>query len=101
MLGAAIGTCEQRIFAVQRDRSDGALYGVVVELDTAIVDEARQALPARQRVSDSLGELALLTDQGEFCAQPRFECIDQRPAFLAPDIAPFVGSMAADVLLSR
>src|SRR2546430_13261812 len=33
----------------------------------------RQALPARERIADGLGELAFLTDQGELCAQPRSE----------------------------
>ena len=46
MLGAAIGACEQRIFPVERDRTDRTFDGVVVELDTAIIDEARQTLPA-------------------------------------------------------
>lgn len=46
MFGAAVGACEQRIFTVQRDRTDRALDGVIVELDTAIIDEARQAIPA-------------------------------------------------------
>ena len=47
MLGAAIGACEQRIFSVERDRADGALDGVVIDFDAAIINEARQALPAR------------------------------------------------------
>lgn len=46
---------EHRIFPVQRDRTDRALDGVVVELDTAIVDEARQPLPARERITDGSG----------------------------------------------
>ena len=46
VLGTTVGACEQRIFPVERDRTDRALYGVVVELDTAIIDEARQTLPA-------------------------------------------------------
>src|SRR5215218_8791242 len=101
MLSAAIGACEQSIFTVQRDRADGTLDGIVVELDAAIVDKARQALPARQCVSDGLGELALLTDQAEFGAQPRFECIDQQSAFLLADIASLVGGTAAALLRDR
>ena len=60
MFGAAIGSCEQRIFPIQRDGTDRTFDGVVVEFDTAIVDEARQALPARESVADGLGEFALL-----------------------------------------
>jgi hypothetical protein len=44
MFGAAIGACEQRIFPVERDGTDGAFDGVVVEFDATVVDEARQAL---------------------------------------------------------
>lgn len=51
-------------------RLDRSFDRVVVQFDAAVVDEARQAFPARQGIADGLGELALLTDQGEFCAQP-------------------------------
>ena len=68
MLGASVGTREQRVLPVERDRADGALDGVVVEFDAAVIDEARQALPARQGVADGCGQLAFLADQTEFCA---------------------------------
>ena len=99
MLGATVGAREQRIFPVERDRADRALDGIVVELDAAIVDEARQAFPTRERIADGLGELALLTDQAEFCAQPLLECIGERLAFLLPDETPLLGAAATDVLL--
>lgn len=101
VLGAAVGACEQRIFSVERDRTDRTLDSVVVELDTAIIDEARQALPARERIADGLGELALLADQGELCVEPLLESIGKRPAFLLPDEATLLGAAAADVLLDR
>ncbi len=47
MLGAAIGTCEQRIFTIERDGTDRSFDGVVVEFDAAVVDEAGQSFPAR------------------------------------------------------
>jgi len=53
MLGASVGTGEQRVFPVERDRADGAFDGVV---DAAIIDEARQ----RERITDGVGKLALL-----------------------------------------
>jgi len=90
MPSAAVRTCEQSIFAVERDRADGAFDGVVV--DAAVVDEARQTFPARQGVADGCSELALLTDKAKFFLQPRLEGIDQRPAFLPPDATPFVGA---------
>ena len=99
MLGAAVRTCEQCIFPVERDGADGALDGVVVEFDAAIVDEARQAFPARQGVTDGLGELALLADQAEFCTQPRLKGIDSRPAFLLANGATLVGTASTDVFV--
>jgi hypothetical protein len=38
MLGASVGTCEQRVLPVERDRADGPLDGVVVEFDTAVIE---------------------------------------------------------------
>src|SRR5258708_39643181 len=82
VFGATIRTCEQCILPIKRDGADGAFDGVVVELDAAIVYEARQAFPARQGVADGFGEFALLTDKTKFCSQPGFESIDERPTFL-------------------
>ena len=39
VVGAAVRASEQSIFPVQRDRADGTLDGVVVELNAAIVEE--------------------------------------------------------------
>ena len=41
VLGAAVGACEERIFPFEDDRTDGAFDGAVVELDTAVIKEAR------------------------------------------------------------
>ncbi len=98
MLGTAVRACEQSVFAVERDGADGAFDGVVVELDAAIVDEARQAFPARQRVAGGFGKFALLADQAKFCPQPRFKGIDERSTFLLPDSATFAAAVATDVL---
>src|SRR5713226_8712552 len=99
VFGAAIGACEQRVFAIERDGADGSFDGIVIDLDAAIVDEAGQAFPARQGVADRLGELAFLADQAEFCAQPLLECSGERPAFLLPGDASLLGAAATDVLL--
>ena len=48
VLGAAVGPGEQMALAAERDRPDGALDDVAVELDAAVVEEAGSALPARQ-----------------------------------------------------
>ena len=101
VLGAAVGASKQCIFSVQRDRADGALDGVIVELDAAIVEEPGEALPSRQGVVDRLGEFALLANQTKFSAQPRLQCVDQRPTFLLPGKATLLGAAAANVLLDR
>lgn len=46
MLTAAVGVGEERILSVQRNGADGALHHVGVDFDTAIIEEAREALPA-------------------------------------------------------
>ncbi len=38
------------VLAPERDGPDGALDGVVVELDATVVEEAAQRRPARERV---------------------------------------------------
>ena len=98
MFGATIRTCEQRILPVKRDRADGAFDGVVVELDAAVIDEARH-LPSATGVPDGLGELALLTDQSNFCLQPWFKGIDERLTFLLPSGAALIRAAATDVFL--
>ena len=99
MFGTAVGAGEQGILAGQGKGTDGALDDVVVDLDAAVVEEQAQALPARQRVADRLGELGLLADELELGAQPRLEVFDQRPAALLADHATLLGGTAADLAL--
>lgn len=65
ILSAVIRSCEERVLAIERDRADRPLDGIGVDLDPAVVEEAREAAPVRERVANDLGELALLTDEGE------------------------------------
>ena len=62
VLAAAIGAGEERVLAVECERADGALDHVGVDLDTAVVEEARQARPARERVANGFGDRALQRD---------------------------------------
>ena len=73
VLAAAVGAGEESVLAVEGDGADGAFDDVGVDLDAAVVEEAGEAFPARERVADRLGELGLLADQGELVAQPGFE----------------------------
>ena len=45
---------EQRIFAIEGDRADCSFDRVGADLDAAVVEEAGQTLPARERVADRL-----------------------------------------------
>ena len=56
VLGPAVGSGEQGVLAVQRQRPDGALDGVVVDLDPAVVEEQGEPLPAGERIADRLGQ---------------------------------------------
>ena len=76
VLAAAVGTGEERVLAVQRNRSDRSFDHVAIDLDAAVIEEADQAVPARQGIADRLGELGLLTDQTELGAKPGFEVVD-------------------------
>jgi len=51
-LGAAVGSSEEVVLASERDGPDGALDGVGVELDVAVVEEAaaRSAAQGRRRI---------------------------------------------------
>ena len=66
---AAIGASEHMILSPERDGSDGALDGVVVELDATIIEEAAQRRPACERVTDGLGQPAARRNPG--AAGPR------------------------------
>src|SRR5579863_5534959 len=67
---------------VERDGADGALDGVVVDFDPAIIEEEAETGPARQCVADCLGEFGLLTDQRQLFPQPGLEGFNQRKSAL-------------------
>jgi hypothetical protein len=87
MFGGSVRAREQRVLPAERDRADGALDGVVVELDAAVIDEARQALPARQGITDGLGKIAFLADQAEFCAVKVFASAPRPTRTVTPSIS--------------
>ena len=60
VFSAAVGAGEERILAIKGDGSDRTLDRVGVDLDSAVVEEAGEALPTGERIADRLGEFALL-----------------------------------------
>src|SRR5271166_5091990 len=100
VLTAAVGAGEESIFSIQCDRTDRPFHDVAVDLDAAVIEEADQAIPARQGIADRLRELGLLANQAELGAKPGFEVVDDRPALLLPKIAPLIGAAATDLALN-
>jgi hypothetical protein len=50
-LGTAVPASEERVLTIERDRADGALDGIVVDLDPAVLKEEAEACPAGQRIA--------------------------------------------------
>src|SRR6266436_3798587 len=51
----AVRPREQMVFAPERDGPDGALDGVVVEFDAAVIEESGEGWPARERMASARG----------------------------------------------
>ena len=75
---SAIGAGEERVLAIERDGPDRTFDRVGVDLNATVVKESGETFPARERVADRLGELALLADERELCPQPGLEFGDDR-----------------------
>ena len=85
-------TCEQRVLAIECQRSDRPLDSVGMQIDAAVIEEQRQPGPAGECVADRIGEFALCADLPE----PRLEVDVQ---VIDDDTGPVVAHGAA--LLSR
>lgn len=84
-MSATFAAGEQVGLAAKRDGTDCALDRIGVELDAAVVQEARQAVPARERIADRFSESAAARDQAELRIEPDVQRVDDRlgegPAF--------------------
>ena len=77
-MAAAVAAGEEMILAAERDRPDCALDRVGVELDAAIMQEARQTIPARQRVADRFGKRAAAGHKRKLRFEPEPHSVDDR-----------------------
>jgi hypothetical protein len=68
-----------RRFLPERDRRDGTLDGVIVELDATVIEEAGEGRPAGERVADGLGEGAGGWNAAKLDLEPRLHHLDERP----------------------
>src|SRR5437588_2723112 len=78
-LSATVGAGEQMVLAPKRDGPDRAFDRIVVELDTAIVQEAAQRWPACEGVLDRSGEAAAARNATKLHLEPRPHCLDKQP----------------------
>jgi len=67
---ANIRACEEMILSSERNRTDGALNRIGIELDPSVVQETRQAIPARQRIADRIAEPAAARHAAELLLEP-------------------------------
>jgi hypothetical protein len=64
------------IFSSQSNRTDRALDGVGVQFDAAIMQEARQTVPTRERVADRFGKRAVAWYKRKLRFKPDAQSID-------------------------
>ena len=73
ILRALIMPGEERILAIKNNRADASFDNVGVELDSSVIEEAREPVPVVQGVADVLGDGRLGRDAGELLLEPRLE----------------------------
>src|SRR5436190_24368129 len=73
-LSPTVGAGKQMVLTPQRDGSDRAFDGIVVELDTAIVEEMTEGRPAGKGVTDRAGEIPAARNATKLRLEPRLHC---------------------------
>jgi hypothetical protein len=100
VVSAIIGSCEERVLAVERQWPDAALDGVGVQLDTSVAEEAAEAVPVAQCIADSLGEPTFAADLAEPHIEHAPKVVDDDAAAFLPDGTAFIGRLTTDVGLN-
>ena len=100
MLATTVGAGEERVLAIEGDGPDGTLDGVGVDLDAAVIEEARQAEPTAQGVADRTGDRRFLRDSGELNFQPSLEAVEDRLCLVLTQGATGISVATADVGLA-
>src|SRR5215469_10136837 len=75
---AGIGAGKQIILAANRDAAQGALSGIVVERQSAVVEAAHQRGPARSHITEGLGELGFARELAQGLLRPSSQCLSNR-----------------------
>jgi hypothetical protein len=98
VLRSLIVAGEERVFAVEHDRADAPFDDVGVELDAAVIDEAREPVPMVQAIADGLGDRRLGRDLNELVFQPSPERNHERVTAFLADGTAHVGAVASKTL---
>src|SRR5204863_4535893 len=75
-IAASVGAQEQPVLGPELQGPNGILGGVVGDLQSAIIDVARQRVPSRAGVADGTGEIALAGNELELFVEPQFQLIE-------------------------
>ena len=67
----SIGSGEEMVLAAERDRSNGTLNGIVVELDATVIEEAAKRRPARKGVADRFCQAAVRRNTTKLLLEPQ------------------------------
>src|ERR1700756_1715273 len=97
--GALIGAGEEVVLGAELDWSDGALDGVGVDFDPAVLEEEAEPLPVAQCIADRVGEGGFGRDARELLLQPCLHGLDQRPALGWAGPGALMGRAAVDARL--
>lgn len=95
---AAFGTGEEPRFSSQSEASERPLGSIVREANSAVVEEAREAIPAPEQIIDRLDDRGRAGQPGALIPQPCFQGSQQRPALFLPHAQ---GSPASRPLMAR
>src|SRR5690554_3203715 len=85
-MGALGCVAEQPVFATDDERADGTFGWVVVDRQVAAFQVADQPGPVVGQVADSLTQRTLRCDVRLCLVQPAFQLLQDRLAFLLPDL---------------
>ena len=95
-VGAAVGAGEQVVLATKGDRANGTLDGVVVEIDTAVIEEQAEGRPAGKGITDGVGKGAAGGDTGEFGLEELLQHTHQGPGALIANMLALFAGLATD-----
>ncbi len=95
---ATIGPAEQPRFASQSDAPQTPLSGIIRKIDTTVIQEEHEGMPALKHISDCFSEIMARGQPGELLAYvSSFESFDEGATGALPNNNTFFWAFAFDV----